>query len=548
MPIETLYPSEDVGFGRRFTGFDLDANTTFTFDATVRHVSPNAVWYFPADADVDSDALAAVADAFERTILPGVLRLVLPGQALPGKVAVVHGPFSGVGGYFSSGDALPRAVRRHSNERVSIYLNDGYVLNSNGHLATLAHELQHLVHWMADPTESTWVHEGFSEFAARSLGYGGIPFTYYRAQPEVSIRDWPTLDEDLLPNYAGAALFSTYLAERLGVESIAAIAAQQTDGSAGVQAELDAAHGGIAFEDLFVDWLAANASGGDTPPYGYGNAAPAILPERTLDEPDSISGEAGQMGAWLLRIEPDAPLNVTFAGKIATPLLPTRPHSGDACWWSNTGDSIHATLTRAVGLTGVATAALRFRAWWDIEEHWDRGYVSVSTDGGASWRILHTESATTHDPFRVAFGPSYTGASRGWRLESADLTPFAGREALLRFDYLTDDAIAGSGWCVDDIAIPEIGLFDDAETDGAWQADGFTRTGGASVRQRFVIRLIEGKGDSAAVKPVPVDGNGAASFLVERPVTMVVTAFAPKTSEPARFEVQAERAPEGGAR
>ena len=539
LPIEALYANEEVGFTRRFTGFDLIANRTFEFDATVRHVSDNAAWYFRTDAEVDAGALAEAADEFERHILPGVLDLVLPGRTLPGRIAIVHGAFPGVGGYFNGGDVFPRAVRAHSNERVGLYLNDDQPIDSDIYLAVLAHELQHLVHWFADPTESAWVQEGFSELAARSLGYDGIPFFYYRRQPEVSIRDWPPLDEDPLPNYAGAALFSAYLAERLGEDAIARIAAEQTDGDEGVQAVLDATFPGTDLETLFADWLAANASGGSAPPYGYAHASPTVHATRTLTGPGRVGGEVTQMGAWLLDIDADVPLDVTFTGEGVTPLLPVDPYSGDACWWSNSGDSVHASLARTVDLTGADGATLSFRAWWEIEEHWDRGYVSISTDGGASWRILEATSTTMHDPFQVAFGPSYTGASRGWRLESADLTPFVGHEALLRFDYLTDDSTHESGWCIDDVAIDAIDLFDDAETDGAWEADGFVRIGGAGVEQRFVIRLIEGTGDAAAVTPITVDATGVASFRVDRPATMVVTGFADKTSEPARFEVRA---------
>ena len=542
LPVETLYADEEVGFTRRFSGFDLVANRTFAFDATVRLVSDNAAWYFRTDAEVDADALGRAAGAFERHVLPGVLDLVLPGRTLPGRIAIVHGAFPGVGGYFNGGDALPVAVRAHSNERVALYVNGDQPVGGDDYLGVLAHELQHLVHWLADPTESAWVQEGFSEFAARSLGYEGIPFFFYRGNPETSIRDWPPLDADPLPNYAGAALFTAYLAERLGADAIVRIAAEQADGEESVQAVLDRTFPGMEFEALFADWLAANVSGGSTPPYGYADATPAIRTERTLKGPGSISGEATQMGAWLLDIDADVPLDVTFAGNGATPLLPVEPYSGESCWWGNSGDSVHASLTRTIDLTGVQSATLRFRAWWEIEEHWDRGYVSVSTDGGGTWSILDATSATTRDPFLVAFGPSYTGASRGWRLESADLTPFAGHEALLRFDYLTDDSTTGSGWCIDDVAVPETGLFDDAETDGAWQADGFVRTGSAGVEQRFAIRLVEGTGDAATVTPVSVGSDGVASFRVDRPATMVVTGFADKTSEPARFEVRAVEA------
>lgn len=541
VPNATLYGSESVGFTRRFQGFDLLNERAFAFDATVRLVSPNAVWYFPPSAQLDEQALAHAAETFEREILPGVVALIAPGRTLPGRIAIVHGHFPGALGYFSAGDALPSAVRPSSNERVGLYLNLAAPVGGRTHLGTLVHELQHLVHWLADPTESAWAHEGFAELAARSLGYDSAPADVYRRNPGVSLRDWPPLSEDVLPHYAAASLFSSYLAERLGAGAIARIAANPADDAAGAQAALDEAGSGLDFEGLFADWAAANAAGAKSPPYGYADAPPPVPARRLLTGPGGIDGEVNQFGAWLLAIEPEEPLDVTFTGADAAPILPTAPFSGESCWWSNRGDSINSTLTRPLDLARAISPTLEFRAWWDIEPLWDHGYVSVSVDGGESWEILAPTSASDRDPYRAAYGPAYTGASGGWRLERADLTPFAGRRVLLRFEYVTDDAVNRPGWGIDDVAAPEIGFFDDAESDGEWTADGFVRACGRSVEQRFALRLVEGLGSGASVRPLRLAG-GSASFRADAPVTLVVTAFADKTSEPAAFRVRAERA------
>ena len=563
VPAEVLYADESVGFTRRFNIFDLLNERAFPLRAVVRYVSPNAVWYFPPSAEVDEQALAAAAETFEREILPGVLTLIAPDRQLPGRIAVTHGHFPGVAGYFNAGDALPSAVRPHSNERVGLYLGLAAPVGGRDYLGTLAHELQHLVHWLADPTESAWVHEGFAELAARTLGYDGAPFDAYRRNPGVSLRDWPPLSGNALPNYAAASLFSAYLAERFGADAIARIAADPADGAAGVQSALDDAEPGLDVEAVFADWAAANVAANAAPPYGYASAAPPVEARRTLDGPGSVSGRVNQFGAWLLAIEPDAPLDVTFAGAGAAPILPVAPFSGESCWWSNRGDSVNATLTRPLDLTDATAPALEFRAWWDIEPHWDHGYVSVSADEGASWEILPATSATTRDPYRIAYGPSYTGASGSWRLERADLASFAGRRVLLRFDYVTDDAINRPGWCIDDVAVSQTGLFDnaaarqsgffnddsgggffdDAETPGEWTAEGFVRAGGRSVEQRFALRLVErdGRGGAASVRALPLRG-GEAAFRADGPVTLVVTAFADKTSEPAAFRIRADPA------
>ena len=61
-----------------------------------------------------------------------------------------------------------------------------------------------------------------------------------------------------------------------------------------------------------------------------------------------------------------------------------------------------------------------------------------------------------------SFGPGYSGASDGWVEDQVDLTPYAGEEVLVRFHYVTDDAINGTGLCLDTISLPEVGFFDDA--------------------------------------------------------------------------------------
>jgi hypothetical protein len=81
--------------------------------------------------------------------------------------------------------------------------------------------------------------------------------------------------------------------------------------------------------------------------------------------------------------------------------------------------------------------------------------------------------------------------------ERIDLTPFTGGKVLLRFEYVTDDAIHNDGFVVDDIAVPELGWSDDAETDGGWHAEGFRRTDNV-LPQEFFVQIAE-VDDSGAV-------------------------------------------------
>jgi hypothetical protein len=49
--------------------------------------------------------------------------------------------------------------------------------------------------------------------------------------------------------------------------------------------------------------------------------------------------------------------------------------------------------------------------------------------------------------------------------ETIDLTSFAGQRVLLRFEYVTDGGLNTSGWAIDDVAVPELGWLDDAESE-----------------------------------------------------------------------------------
>src|SRR5439155_25366635 len=108
--------------------------------------------------------------------------------------------------------------------------------------------------------------------------------------------------------------------------------------------------------------------------------------------------------------------------------------------------------------------------------------------------IARGQHASDFDPLGQAYGPGYTGRSGdgdtpAWIDEQVDLSPFAGRDVLLRFEYITDEAASGPGFALDDLSVPEIGFVDDAEADYGWPASGFTRVTGP-IAQRYLIQLV----------------------------------------------------------
>ena len=530
---DLLFANESVGTIRNFWGLDIRNPNYFEFEAKVVYSSDNAIWYFPVSSSKKNSEVIKIVNEFENVIWPKTTKLFAPELKLPGKIAIVHGSFPGLGGYFQPSDATPQSINRYSNLRMGIYLNEPVNLTDLSYLGTLTHELQHLLHWHFDKNEEVWLQEGLSELAARTLNYQALPFSTFLKKPDVSITHWPTSPGESLPNYAAASLFAGYLYQILQSSGIASLVADPLNGSAGINKVLGLRGSDKTFEKIFHDWLIANYLNNRGTEYSYSYLDGEIQPQSIITAPQEISGSIQQRGAWYTEFKSQEELEVTFEGEKATAILPVLPYSGDKCWWSNRGDSINSQLTRTFDLSNLKTASLNFKSWWDIEKEWDHGYVMVSKDLGKNWNILRGSRSSIKNPLGTAFGPSYTGQSKKWRNENIDLTPYVGSTILLRFEYITDEAINTSGWCIDDLSITELGFFDDFErSDATWISNGFIKMTSRGVRQTFTLIHINNKN---AASKFPLSASNKLSFSVSQPSTLIITASAPKTSEYANF-------------
>ncbi|MEE9285462.1 MAG: hypothetical protein V3V35_07030, partial [Dehalococcoidia bacterium] len=304
------------------------------------------------------------------------------------------------------------------------------------------------------------------------------------------------------------------------------------------------------FDGVFVDSAVQHylQQDGGGPSLSLGGSPISLA--ATARGPGAFTGTVHQYAADYIRLAPqDVPMRLGFQGPVSTPLLPTEAPSGDFFWWSNRGDSIDTTLTRRFDLTGVSRASLTFRLWHDIEETFDYAYVEASRDGGLTWEVLAGEHTTEEDPLDQSFGPAYTGNSGGggkpvWRQESVDLTPYAGAPVWVRFEYITDQAVDNDGLAIDDIAIPEIDFFDDAESTTGWDADGFVRTNNL-VRQRFAVRVLV-LGDQPRVLELPLDAANRGELVLpaNTNAVLLVAALAPSTTVAVEYAYALEPAPD----
>ena len=501
-----------VGQEEDFWLIELRGPTAYQTTAELRLISDRALWYVESGATVGDRALETAARAFEEQIYPQVTAAFGEPSLAPGeRITILHARLGGAGGYFSSGDGHPVAVQPHSNERPMLYINvRGPLLGSRSYLSILAHEFQHMVHDAADGNEESWVNEGLSEVATGVAGYptllGGRPLP----SPPVSLTAWPDSPGSTLPHYLTSYLFFHYLAEHHGgTDDLARLLRRPEDGAAGVDGYLRDLGLDATFLDVYRDWTVALLLGPEgRGAYSSSVVGTALFPRQYLAPGQEEVGVLQPFAPAYVALDTDqGPTTLRFQGDGSVPLVPVDAYGGDFCWWSNRGDSIHSSLRRTVDLSGVESATLEFRLWHDIEEGWDFAYVTASPDGGDTWHVLAGDHTTDDDPVGNAYGPGYTGVTRGWVQESIDLTRFAGSDLILAFEYVTDDAVHGPGLCVDDIAVPEIGFIDDAESDAGWQSEGFYRTNNA-LPARYQVQVVQfPEAGEARVRVVPLESG-----------------------------------------
>jgi hypothetical protein len=453
-------------------------------------------------------------------------------------------------GYTASIDEYPRDAYPLSNQAEMITVNvDRVNVGSPAYHALLARQFQRLIQWHQDRNEERWLKDGLAELAAALNGFADarLPQAYLE-QTDTSLIAWADS-----PNDRGASyLFTAYFYQRFGDAGTRILTSEPANGIAGIDAALKKLGTDLVFEDLFADWLAANTLDSEVEAEDSQLAYIGIDLDRPTpanvydDYPTQLATSAQQLGADYIVLRGDSDLRVQFTGERETPMLSTVPHSGQCAWWSNRADESHSTLAHRFDLSTVRQATLTYWTWYDIEPHYDYAWVEVSTDGGQRWHILSTPSGTDIDPYGNNPGWSYTGKSAGWIQEEVDLSDYAGEDLLVRFSYLTDEAITGEGFLLDDISLPELEYEHggQAGTEG-WSAQGFLITDGR-VPQRYITLLIGREGEKT-LERLPLGEGQTAEWIVPlgsgeaRELVLVVAAMAPLTAQPAPYQLDIRR-------
>ncbi|MBN1562231.1 MAG: immune inhibitor A [Anaerolineae bacterium] len=568
----TSAPELTIGDIRTFQAENSYEDYSFQVDAQLVYKTDHVYMFIEIGYDYDPDAVQRSADTLENVIRPKVHEIFgtewIPGIDGDPHLYVLNVSDLGdpIAGYYSSASQYPVEAVPTSNAHEMFFINLDNMLSSIGsdyYDSVLAHEFQHMVHWNVDSNETSWINEGMSELAMLVTGYPrDSRITTFLRQPNIQLTTWPETDRGI--HYGSSLAFAAYFYQRFGAEATTTLVRDQANGMASVENTLRAINAtdpltgaAISAVDLFGDWVSANyLQNADAADGRYGYTLPGLedLPQAAITKILTTNGtlyplETPQWGANYLRLIGDSTedtVTITFKGQESVQLVPTDAYSGEYAWWSNRADNSDMRLTRAFDLTHVSRATLNYWVWYHTERLWDYGYAMVSIDSGLTWTPLATAHTTTENPHHNAYGAGYTGASGKWIEETVDLTPYVGREIMLRFEYITDDAINQPGLMIDDVRIPEIGYEDDFENGSSdWLAEGWILTNNV-LPQRFLVQIIQPNNPAAPVTRVlgpddlphgewTIQLGGAAGDAI-----IAVAGLAPVTTEPASYTVRVE--------
>ncbi len=553
---ERTVPTKTYQVGDRHT---FHNGSAADIEAILMAVSDHAYFWIDETLELDQTAVSNAADRFETEYYPLIVNLFgdiwTPGIDNDPHFAILH---IGEGtddelGRFNSVDEYPATLYSDSNEQELLYMNlDSLSLGSDLYFGTLVHELQHLIQWYVDPGEALWVNEGLSQLAEIYVELETSDTIDYLEHPETRLNSWDSDEEFVYAHYAGSYLFMTYLWEQLGDAAIQEYARHPANGMAGVRAILQGYLPETTLEQFVADWAAATYLDDSAAGFRYHYQAldfkrPSFA-ESVTTAPFEHIADLEQFGVNYIDLdELRGQTTIRFAGSTLINLIDAAPQNGSQFWFAPAVDELNAQLTASFDLTSLSSATLKYAVWFELEEDYDYAYVSISTDGGATWDLLDPDNANVGE-----FGFAYNGysddnlsARNGWIKESVSLNAYVGQQVLIRFDVLTDSGVIGRGFAIDDISIPELNYSSDVETgaDG-WQSTGFVQSGW-QLPQQWRVQLIQ-DGPEPTVENLPLDTLNQGEWIGEigkGGAVLVIVPLTPFTSNPATYWLEIDTLP-----
>jgi hypothetical protein len=553
-----------VGTTQKFWLINADTNKNFQIDATLLYITPLTYFWAEKGVDVNEKDMKALMDEFDKKIIPTDREFFgmewTPGVDNDPHIYVIYAGNLGsnIGGYFNSTDEYNPAVKEYSNGHEAYVLTSSQPLGDEYAYSTLAHEFVHMIQWPTDRNDVSWLSEGFAELGAFLNGYdvGGADWMYAQS-PDLQLNDWATNDSpDFGSHYGQSFLYLTYFLDRFGEKATKALTANPLNDLESVDDTLktlnatDPKTGNVmTADDVFMDWAATmylkDGKVGDGR-YVYKNYpnAPQTSPTATISDcPQSPTVyNVHQYGINYVKVTCSGDHTLVFTGSTAVHMLPVDPNSGLFAFATNLGNESDMTLTHEFDFSNASgPVTLSYSTWYDVEKDYDYVFVEVSEDG-EHWKIVNTPSGTADNPSGNSYGWGYNGKSDGWIKEDVDLSAYAGKKVQVRFEYVTDAAVTGEGFMLDDISVDAVNYKTDLETDdGGWKAEGFSRVENI-IPQTYRLSLITKNADGTTVEPVELNPDQTAEIPLSlkdgEEATLLVTGTTRYTRKSTAYQLE----------
>jgi len=198
--------------------------------------------------------------------------------------------------------------------------------------------------------------------------------------------------------------------------------------------------------------------------------------EQNIEEGSGVTTGPFSIGTW-----------IDDAGDTGEAALSTETPWSVAATGGNLGPQVYLTGTYGNNLCASVTtpsmmlstgSTLSFWSKYQIENSWDKGVVEISSDGGANWEKVPVNypgtSTNTGDECGLPVGDYFTGTTGlTWTEYTAPLVAWEGLDVMLRWRFSSDVSLNGSGWWVDDIAITNVMVPSNCDSEPPLFADGF---------------------------------------------------------------------------
>jgi len=563
VPVQQDYK---VGDSNTFWVTNVDTNKNREIQAKLSFKTENVYFWIENGVDYKNSELEKLVTTFENKIIPTNREFFgtewIPGIDEDPHLYILYATDLGsnLAGYFSSNDAVPPQIHRFSNAHEMFMLNaDTIKLNEKFTYGVLAHEYQHMIHWYRDRNETSWLNEGFSELAAFLNGYYESGFdALFLANTDLQLNDWPNNPYNTTPHYGASFLFVNYFLNRFGEDATKALVQNSSNGLDSVDKVLEQENlkdpitgNQITADDLFTDWIIANTlqdkKAGDGRYYykNYPSMPSVSITEKIKECEFGLKDRTvAQYGADIIELQCKKNFSLQFSGEFTTEIIPEFPYSGEFAYWSNKGDESHMVLSNTFNLTNsTGPIEMTYMTWYDLEADYDFLYLTASVDG-ENWQILDTPHCTTDNLSGNNYGCGYNGFSNGWISETVDLSQFAGEKVTIQFEYVTDAAVNGEGFLLDDVSIPAINYSSNFETgDGGWKSEGWARINNL-LPQTYKVILLEFNSGKVQINTfelsedqkvtIPINGK------INNKTLLIVSGTTRYTRQPAYYQMAAQ--------